>query len=1308
MNKFLQSLFAGLLLMVMFATKLNAQVAPIFQGADDQSAIGNSTSLSVAKPTNLNPGDFNGTPNTGGTTATPGISSSFTVSGVDVTNINFGITPCSVLNAGTDQTRFISAGTATLTGSSPTTGTWTAQAGNPAGATVGSTTAGVATVTFTAGATGTFNFVYTNGSCTDTMSITIVGSCNPALFTPINFKTLGWQSSPLACGTTPSNTAQTFANWNGTGVSATFSYSTDMWDGDAPNVYLNVNDPGGCDNLFTAGLDDVHCASDYSGALRITNNNLNTGETFMQIDFSQPVILDLARIGSISAISTRFEWVHVVAYNASNVIVPLSVSNGSGGYVDCSNTFTSGQINFISDGNGGLYINPNAIVLQGNSLYGNADISLSTPISKLRIEHWLSPNNTNPASRTANYSSISINALCVSLPCTQPNAGADQTRCQAAGTATLTGTSPTTGTWTAQAGNPAGATVGSTTAGVATVTFTAAAIGTFNFIYTATGGCTDVMSIVVADQPNAGADQARCQAAGTATLTGTSPTTGTWTAQAGNPAGATVGSTTAGVATVTFTAAATGTFNFVYTNGSCTDVMSIVVTAQPDAGADQARCQAAGTATLTGTSPTTGTWTAQAGNPAGATVGSTTAGVATVTFTAAAIGTFNFIYTATGGCTDVMSIVVADQPNAGADQARCQAAGTATLTGTSPTTGTWTAQAGNPAGATVGSTTAGVATVTFTAAATGTFNFVYTNGSCTDVMSIVVTAQPDAGADQARCQAAGTATLTGTSPTTGTWTAQAGNPAGATVGSTTAGVATVTFTAAAIGTFNFIYTATGGCTDVMSIVVADQPNAGADQARCQAAGTATLTGTSPTTGTWTAQAGNPAGATVGSTTAGVATVTFTAAATGTFNFVYTDGSCTDVMSIVVTAQPDAGADQARCQAAGTATLTGTSPTTGTWTAQAGNPAGATVGSTTAGVATVTFTAAAIGTFNFIYTATGGCTDVMSIVVADQPNAGADPAVDGTRQHNFSIINFTQKTILIGGSGYTGEIKKGIFTVLNFVLPHQKNVLSMHCSANIGKDGDTALFFGLSGTGKTTLSADPNRKLIGDDEHGWSDNGVFNFEGGCYAKTIDLSEEKEPDIYRAIKSGAILENIGFYDGGNVVNYEDVSRTENTRVSYPIDHIDNIAIPSIGSIPKNIFFLSYDAYGVLPPISMLDENQAMYLFISGYTSKVAGTEAGVTEPQTTFSACFGAAFLPLHPTKYAEMLGKKIKESGARVWLINTGMSGGVYGVGKRMSLKYTRALITEALNGDLDKVAFENCLFLILKFQRVVQVYQVIF
>lgn len=306
-----------------------------------------------------------------------------------------------------------------------------------------------------------------------------------------------------------------------------------------------------------------------------------------------------------------------------------------------------------------------------------------------------------------------------------------------------------------------------------------------------------------------------------------------------------------------------------------------------------------------------------------------------------------------------------------------------------------------------------------------------------------------------------------------------------------------------------------------------------------------------------------------------------------------------------------------------------------------------------------------------------------------PSFMANAAEDGTRQHNFSIINFTKKTILIGGSGYTGEIKKGIFTVLNFELPHLKNVLSMHCSANIGNDNDTALFFGLSGTGKTTLSADPNRKLIGDDEHGWSDKGVFNFEGGCYAKCVDLTEEKEPDIFRAIKPGAILENIGFYEGTNKVNFEDVKITENTRVSYPLYHINNIAEPSVGTIPKNIFFLSYDAFGVLPPISKLTEAQAMYLFISGYTSKVAGTEAGVTEPQTTFSACFGAAFLPLHPTKYAEMLGKKLKESGANVWLINTGMTGGVYGVGKRMSLKYTRALITEALNGDLENVAYET-------------------
>lgn len=306
-----------------------------------------------------------------------------------------------------------------------------------------------------------------------------------------------------------------------------------------------------------------------------------------------------------------------------------------------------------------------------------------------------------------------------------------------------------------------------------------------------------------------------------------------------------------------------------------------------------------------------------------------------------------------------------------------------------------------------------------------------------------------------------------------------------------------------------------------------------------------------------------------------------------------------------------------------------------------------------------------------------------------PTFMANPELDGTRQHNFAIINFTKKKIIIGGTGYTGEIKKGIFSVLNYILPQERGVLSMHCSANIGESGDTALFFGLSGTGKTTLSADPKRRLIGDDEHGWDDNKVFNFEGGCYAKVIDLSEEKEPDIFHAIKDGAILENIVFKPGTTEPDYENISITQNTRVSYPIYHINNIAEPSIGDTPKNIFFLTYDAFGVFPPISRLTEGQAMYQFISGYTSKVAGTEAGITEPQTAFSTCYGAPFLPLHPTKYAEMLGKKIRENNVKVWLVNTGLSGGAYGVGKRMSLPHTRALVTSALEGKLDNVAFEK-------------------
>lgn len=306
-----------------------------------------------------------------------------------------------------------------------------------------------------------------------------------------------------------------------------------------------------------------------------------------------------------------------------------------------------------------------------------------------------------------------------------------------------------------------------------------------------------------------------------------------------------------------------------------------------------------------------------------------------------------------------------------------------------------------------------------------------------------------------------------------------------------------------------------------------------------------------------------------------------------------------------------------------------------------------------------------------------------------PDFKADPAVDGTRQENFAVINFTKKMILIGGTAYSGEMKKGIFSVLNFTLPTDHNVLSMHCSANIGKELDTAIFFGLSGTGKTTLSADPERGLIGDDEHGWTDHSVFNFEGGCYAKTIDLTREKEPQIFDAIRYGAIVENTRYHEGTRTVDYTDTSVTENTRTAYPIHFIDNAVDKSVGGHPKNIFFLTCDAYGVLPPISRLSKGQAMYHFISGYTAKVAGTEAGITEPQTAFSACFGAPFLPLHPTKYAEMLGKKMEEHDVKVWLVNTGWTGGPYGVGSRMKLPYTRAMITAALNGDLDKVGFRH-------------------
>ena len=307
-----------------------------------------------------------------------------------------------------------------------------------------------------------------------------------------------------------------------------------------------------------------------------------------------------------------------------------------------------------------------------------------------------------------------------------------------------------------------------------------------------------------------------------------------------------------------------------------------------------------------------------------------------------------------------------------------------------------------------------------------------------------------------------------------------------------------------------------------------------------------------------------------------------------------------------------------------------------------------------------------------------------------PEFQADPKTDGTRQPNFAIINFTKRMIIIGGTAYSGEMKKGIFSVLNFILPNDEGVLSMHCSANMALDHtDTAIFFGLSGTGKTTLSADPKRLLIGDDEHGWTSKNVFNFEGGCYAKVIDLTEEKEPDIYKAIQYGAILENTRFKEGSREVDYENASVTENTRVSYPINHIRNAVEPSIGGIPKNIFFLTCDAFGIIPPIQRLSKGQAMYHFISGYTSKVAGTEAGITDPEPVFSACFGSPFLPLHPTEYAKMLGEKMDRYEVNVWLVNTGWTGGPYGVGSRINLEYTRAMITAALDGKLNDVGYRT-------------------
>jgi phosphoenolpyruvate carboxykinase (ATP) len=310
-------------------------------------------------------------------------------------------------------------------------------------------------------------------------------------------------------------------------------------------------------------------------------------------------------------------------------------------------------------------------------------------------------------------------------------------------------------------------------------------------------------------------------------------------------------------------------------------------------------------------------------------------------------------------------------------------------------------------------------------------------------------------------------------------------------------------------------------------------------------------------------------------------------------------------------------------------------------------------------------------------------------VIDIPSFKADPAVDGTNSETFILLNLAKKLVLVGGTQYAGEMKKSIFTVMNYLLP-LRDTMPMHCSANVGKDGDVALFFGLSGTGKTTLSSDPDRGLIGDDEHGWSANGVFNFEGGCYAKTIKLSAEAEPQIYATTKRfGTVLENVVMDPVTRVVDFDDASKTENTRCSYPLNFIDNAVPSGQAGHPANVVMLTADAFGVLPPIARLSPDAAQYHFLSGYTAKVAGTERGLTEPKPVFSTCFGAPFMVWDPNVYAKLLGDRIAKHKSHVWLVNTGWTGGAYGVGKRMKIAHTRAMITAALSGQLDNVQYER-------------------
>jgi phosphoenolpyruvate carboxykinase (ATP) len=322
---------------------------------------------------------------------------------------------------------------------------------------------------------------------------------------------------------------------------------------------------------------------------------------------------------------------------------------------------------------------------------------------------------------------------------------------------------------------------------------------------------------------------------------------------------------------------------------------------------------------------------------------------------------------------------------------------------------------------------------------------------------------------------------------------------------------------------------------------------------------------------------------------------------------------------------------------------------------------------------------------FISEDSGKSTHDPQFTVINFPSFQAKPEIDGTRSPTFILMDFSQKLVLIGGTSYAGETKKSVFTLMNYLMP-QEGVMSMHCSANVGAEGDVAIFFGLSGTGKTTLSADPERRLIGDDEHGWSDDGVFNYEGGCYAKVIKLSAEAEPDIYRTTRMfGTILENVVYDPNTRAIDLDDASKTENTRASYPLTSISNIVPEGRAGNPRNIIMLTADAFGVLPPVARLTPEQAMYHFLSGYTAKVAGTEKGIKEPEATFSTCFGAPFMVLHPGVYADLLGKKMAQHNAACWLVNTGWSGGPYGVGSRMKISHTRAMIRAILNGSLANI-----------------------